>query len=259
MKIIASVLLIILPFSTLLSNFSPYLSPHSFKDYLIACFIYALVLILLALYLSSKRIRENLKNGSLAWVALGVVIGPPLMLGPPEFTNLLQRVTEEHFRYGLLLISSILFLIGSSQILQRIKAKSYTWILLLAIVAISLWDNITSYNFHKVMETWIADGNQSSKFLFKYNFHEIVRTGGRTLIYVFVLVIGYQLYKSAQIKRWVWLTLSVFSLIGVVFYFLFNYVSVELYFPFMIPAVALAPVYWLGTNLLTNKVSDIQD
>lgn len=62
MKIVASVLLIILPFSTLLSSFSPYLSPHSFKDYLIASFIYALVLILLALYLSSNRIRENLKK-----------------------------------------------------------------------------------------------------------------------------------------------------------------------------------------------------
>lgn len=109
------------------------------------------------------------------------------------------------------------------------------------------------------METWIADGNQSSEFLFKYNFHEIVRTGGRTLIYVFVLVIGYQLYKSAQIKKWVWLTLSVFSLIGVMFYFLFNYVGVEFYFPFMIPAIALAPVYWMGIHLLTNKSPDIQE
>jgi hypothetical protein len=38
-----------------------------------------------------------------------------------------------------------------------------------------------------------------------------------------------------------------------VFYFLFNFVNAAFYFPFMIPAIAMAPVYWLGIYLLTSK------
>lgn len=241
------ILLVVFPYSTVLTYFSPYLSAHSFQNFVLASVGYGLVFLALAFILSGKR---QFKNGALIYVAIGAVIAPPLMLGPPEYTNLLQRVTEEHFRYGLLIFSVILFFLGSLLILKNLPKNTFLYALLGIITVLGLWDNISSYRFNLAMEDWIESGKKSKDFLLNYDFNELFRTGGRTLLYVFAIVLSYILYKKQQVKKWVWVSLSLFSVLGIVFYFLFNFVSVNFYFPFMIPAIAFAPIYWLGIALL---------
>lgn len=250
MKIIrtlAILLLVILPYSTVLSNFSPYLTAHSFADFVVASLVYGVLILALGWFISA----QNTRFPGFGLLALGVVISPPLMLGPPELSeNLLNRVTEEHFRYGLLMTATVLFAVSGGLLLRKIKGHALLWGLLFLSVVLQVWDNYTSYHLSKEMNHWIESGKNAAGFITGYPFHETVRTSGRTLIYLLIPAISWILWKKGALKKWILVTLTVFCSAGLVFFFLFNFLGYAFYFPFMIPAVALAPAYWLGIALL---------
>lgn len=257
LRIIAVIVLAIMPFSTVLSGFSPYwVKEHTFQDFLLASLVFAIVSIFLGLFISKGRM---LKNSGFLFFFLGLIIAPPLMIGPPEETQrLLERISEEHFRYGMLLIASLFFGVGFIMILKTLqKEKSnqhkLIYIPLIICFVLLIWDNFTSYNFSAELKDWISEGNRAEDFFPGYDFNVLIRTFGRSLIYILIIWLSVILFKSKLIKKWQAIFLCMFSTIGIIFFFLTNFVGMQFYFPFMVPAIALAPAFWLGLMLIVNK------
>lgn len=250
-RLLTIIVLVILPYSTVLSNFSPYLTQHSFSDFVIASLVCGTVIAALGYFISPKTQNTGYSRYGLGLLALGAITGPPLMLGPPELSeNLLNRVTEEHFRYGLLLAATVIFAVSGGLLLKSVKAHALLWGLLILSVVLQIWDNYTSYNLSREMNDWVQSGNKAAGFASEYDFHEMIRTFGRTLVYLFIPSLSWLLWKRGILKKWIFVVLTVFCALGVTFFFLFNFVNFAFYSPFMIPAIALAPAYWLGIALL---------
>lgn len=245
-RILALLVLVVLPYSSVLSHFSPYLTAHSFPDFVFASLAYGVLILALSRFISAK----NTPFPGFGLPALGVLIGPPLMLGPPELgENLLNRVTEEHFRFSLLMAATVLLGVSGGLLLRKIKGHALLWGLLIVSVVLQLWDNYSSYHFSEEMNHWIQSGRNPAGFITDYPFHQAVRTFGRCLVYLLVPAVSWILWKKGVLKKWIFVTLTVFCSAGLVFFFLFNFQGYTFYFPFMIPAVALAPAYWLGIAL----------
>lgn len=255
LKILSVILLIIFPFSTILSNFSPYWTTHTFNDFLIASFVLAIVSWLLGWFIAPQGFN---KTGILFFL-LGAVVGPPLMLGPPEESaKLLERVTEEHFRYGMLMLATFLYAGGFIVILKQLfgKISNIHKIILLPFaiaVVLMIWDNYSSYHLNHEMTKWINSGNDGNDFSAQYEYHSFLRTLGRTLVSLTTLWVSWLLVQTASIRKWTAIVLSIFCSIGIVSFFLFNFVSPAFYFPMMVPAFALAPAYWLGISLISRN------
>lgn len=252
----ALIILLIMPYSTVLSLFSPYETAHTFQEFLIASVVFAIVSLLLAWALASNSL---FKNKGFLFFLLGMLVAPPLMLGIPETSpKLLERVTEEHFRYGLLMLATFVYTIGFLVLLRKIwKELSVTDKLIIIPFVISVvlmfWDNYSSYHFSSQLADWIASGNKVEDFFPNYDFQELYRTLGRSMIYISVPWLSYILFKKQELKKWQMIFLSIFSIFGVAFFFLFNFINFQFYFPFMVPAIALAPAYWLGLMLMLRK------
>lgn len=256
LRILLIALLVILPYSTILSNFSPYWTSHSFNDFLIASLIFSVIILI------AGRIIFHNKTGILFFLS-GIIAGPPLMLGPPEESErLMERASEEHFRYGMLIFATILFTAGSISILK----KRWSYIsgiqkvivipLMLAFI-LMLWDNFSSYHLSSELTTWTRAGNSAEDFFLQYDYLEAFRTTGRTLVYILTAWMSFIALRAGWISRWVCITLSVFCSIGFIFFLLFNFAGNEFYFPFMVPAIVLAPAYWLGIALISRRNKDV--
>ncbi len=259
LKISSIILLVILPFSTILSNFSPYwTTTYTFKDFLTASFILAVVSWLLGWFISSPGSNK----GGIYLFVLGSVIGPPLMLGPPEeFAKLLERISEEHFRYSMLLFATILFATGFIAIIKQYRYKISTIQKFISIpfiisVILMIWDNYSSYNLSKEMNTWVSSGKNADDFILQYDYHEFIRTSGRTLVYLSTVWLSWILFRNASIPKWTTIILTIFCGIGIICFFLFNFISPAFYFPMMVPAFVLAPAYWLGITLISREKPD---
>lgn len=256
LRTLVIVLLVILPYSTVLSNFSPYWTDHSFNDFLIASVIFSIIILLLG-----KSITNN--RTGIVFFILGIIAGPPLMLGPPEESpRLMERISEEHFRYGMLIFATILFTAGSISILKKrwqyISGIQKAIAIPLSIAAIlMLWDNCSSYQLSTELKLWTQSGKSAEDFFLRYDYQEIFRTTGRTLIYILTAWLSFITLKAGWIYKWTCITLSVFCGIGFIFFLLFNFAGNEFYFPFMVPAIALAPAYWLGIALISRPQKEL--
>lgn len=254
-KTIALVVLAVMPYSTVLSNFSPYETTHTFRDYLMASGVFALVSLLLGWLAVGNHL---IKNKGFLFFLLGMAVAPPLMLGIPEMgPRLLERATEEHFRYGFLILATLLFTAGFYLLLKPTwnslsNLNKLIIIPFLISVVLMIWDSYSSYHFSDEFKKWITAGNKPETFFQGYNFNELYRTLGRTLVYIIIPWLSIILLHRQQLKKWQVGFLSVFCMAGLVFFFLFNFVDYNFYFPFMIPAIALAPAYWLGLMLLAT-------
>ncbi len=253
-RTIAIVILAIMPFSTILSSFSPYWTSHSFRDFLIASVIFACVSIVLGWLVSGRKINPP---GGLLFL-LGLLIAPPFMLGTPETSpKLLERTAEEHFRFAMLILASVAFIAGFVQVFRHYRksqaASGLVFIPLVICAVLLLWDNASSYNFSAELESWIASGKNAGDFFPAYDFHEFFRTLGRSLIYVLISWLAFIVRKEALLKKWQLIFLIAFCAVGIVFFFLTNLVGLQFYFPFMVPAIALAPAYWLGLMMITSR------
>ena len=173
------VILIVMPFSTVLSGFSPYLSQHTFQDFLLASAVFTIVGVLLGMIVSSNMLFK--KSGFLFFL-LGMIVAPPFMIGAPETSpTLLSHVTEEHFRYGCLMIATIVFAAGFLFISKKIWSTLFYFNKLIIIpfaisVVLMLWDNYSSYDFSSELMTLIATAQKDEDFFQNYNFYNIYRT-----------------------------------------------------------------------------------
>lgn len=254
----AVIVLALMPYSTVLSYFSPYETAHSFQDYVKAGICFAIISLLLMFIVAGRNLFR--KEGFF-FALLGMMIAPPLMLGIPETSpKLLERTTEEHFRYGLLLLATFTFAIGFIFLIKKLWnniafGKKLIVVPFIVCVVLMLWDSYSSYNFSFELKKWIASGGKAEDFFPNLNFNELYRTLGRSLLFIIMPWLSFILLSKQEIKKWQVAIVSIFSIAGIVYFFLFNFVDFQFYFPFMIPAISLAPTYWIGLILIMKNKS----
>ncbi|GAB3420155.1 hypothetical protein [Niabella aquatica] len=253
-----TLILILLPYSNILSGIAPYLSGHRLADYILGSVGFAgfSVILLLIIYKKKKIAAFNTAGWLLS--LLGSIVAPPLMMGPPDWSpTLIQHTAEEHFRFGMLGVATIFFATGFFLILRQEwkELSAFNKLIIIPFISsviIMLWDNFTSYRLSSELAYWLSTGKTADMFFSQYDFHELLRTLGRSLVYIIIAWQSIILLQKKLLRNWVALVLPAFGFAGLIFFFLFNFLNQQFYFPFMIPAIALAPAYWLGLALLST-------
>ncbi len=250
LQILAIIILVILPYFPVAENFFPpesQVNNDTFITYILICSVLIILGFLLMWFQKPNRNSEG-------WLlfAIGLVAMIPLHLGPPRMgADLLIFSGIEKFRYGLLILATILLFFAGLKIISpvnNIQSKIILAVLCIATL-LNLWDNYSSFMLNRDMENWIANGKNTDDFVLQFDFQTMWRTFARISLYLATIAL---IYKSG-IKKWQFALLTVFSLIGIIFCFLCLINFPDYYFPFMIPAIALAPAYWMGIAVLTKK------
>lgn len=255
LQIIAILILVVLPFYPITENFFPpeqQVNNETFGIYLAICAGIIVLGILLMLFQKPKR---NI-TGCLLF-AIGLTAMIPLHLGPPRMNaDLLNSSGIEKFRYGLLIIATILLFFAGLKIINPIKSIQSKIILIVLCIAtlLNLWDNSSSFMLNHEMEKWIADGKNADTFIFQFDHQIMWRTLARISLYLTAISFTLVLIKNSGIRKWQIAILNIFCVTGIIFCVLCLLSNFEnYYFPFMVPAIALAPSYWTGIAILTNK------
>lgn len=262
--VLVNIILILVPFSPLPEIISgTEVGYNDFSSYLLTCGFIAVFSLLLAVFINFKNTpvtQENLLVPAWSLFILGILVMVPLHMGPPkEGENLLQATGEEKFRYIMLIIAVFVFSAGVITSLKPFQPKlslagKMIFIPLAITFFISLWDYYDSFSFSSKLTAWVSSGKNAADFFPNYDFHDTWRAAGRILLYVVAGWTGIILYKQSVISRWVTAILVLFCVVSVGFCTMFLLRGPAFYFPFMVPAIALAPSYWLGIALL-NKTS----
>lgn len=271
-RFIANLLVCILPFSGVLMPYAPSKGNYTFPEFLSASAVFTVVVILIGLYgaYSVKSKKSEMIKGLVipAWILFltGILAAIPLSMdAPPPADIWLKTVQQEHFRFAMLLLVSLFFAAGSGSILAllwkglTLSGKGIVLPLLLATV-ISLWDFYDLFVIDGKMREWTHEGKDISHFFDHYDFREDIRALGRILLYLTTAWLTLVLRKKQMVLRWESWGICLFCMAGICCCILFIYQGVSFYFPFMVPAIALAPAYWLGIALLNSRRgTDAQD
>jgi len=262
-RVVFNTILVLLPFFPVLENFFPIVNPGNFAAYLLACGVVWILMLFLAFltYRTNPVVPGSSKLNIAAYFlfVLGMLVLLPLHMGPPKSDEtLLQAATLEQFRYLMLFFAAIFFAAGVLFAVRPFWADmsiSEKGILIPLIIAVpvAVWDDYDSGMLSTNMANWIKQGNKAADFFPNYDFHEDIRAIGRILPYVIASWLSIILVKRKCVSKGVFAALNLFCLAGIVFCVLCITKGRAYYFPFMVPAIALAPAYWLGLAWL-NKV-----
>lgn len=255
-RTIVSIVLSVLPFFPITENFFPpenQVDNATFGTYVTICLVIVAMGTGLVFYLKKS-------NSIAGWLlfAIGMTAIFPLHLGPPrEDAQLLTFSAIEKFRYAVLLLSVILFLLGGLRILSQNKT-TYAKIVMIFLVftaVVNIWDNYSSLMFSSKMSDWVSAGKNADDFFKQFDYNIFWRTIARVSLYVSAILVAIVLIRQTKVRKWQFALLTIFCLIGIAFCGLFHTKGFDYYFPFMVPAIALAPSYWTGLILLGNKNS----
>ena len=254
-RTIVIIILLLLPFVPITENFfapETQIENQTFLKYILIC----LGITAVGFGLISFAKKSNSKSGWLLF-AIGFVAMIPLHLGQPRMgSDLLTFSSIEQFRYGILIFATtLLFLVGLKIIspLKSVQSKIFLGILIITTL-INLWDNYTSFMLGSKLKNWISDGKNADDFFAQFDFQIMWLTFARISLYITAIVLTYISFKNSEIKKWQFALLSIFCLVGIVFCIMCLQTGFQnYYFPFMIPAIALAPSFWIGITLLGNK------
>lgn len=254
LRFIAGFILILLPFWPITENFFPpeaQVNSKTFSTYLLLCCSIIVFTLGLAYYQRPKKIFAG-------WLlfATGMAVIVPLHLGPPrENAELLQLSYIEQFRYGMLMLAVVLFFAGSFKAAAPVKTLFSKGFIVFLIVAtlLNLWDNFSSFMFSADMQKWVDSGKKAEDFFTNFDYNMFWRTWARASLYAAATWLSGLLIKRGKIRKWQFIVLTVFNVIGVTFCSMSLLVSPEYYYPLMVPAIALAPSYWIGLMLIFKK------
>lgn len=255
LRTIAITILLLLPFLPITENiFAPetQIENQTFLKYILICL--GIVAVGIGLISAFKK-----SNSSTAWLlfAIGFVAMIPLHLGQPRMgSDLLTSSGIEKFRYGTLIFATIVLFVAGLKIILPIKSILSKVVLVVLILAtlLNLWDNYSSFTLNHEMEKWIANGKNPNDFITQFDFQILWRTLARISLYVIAIMLTYIFQKKSEIKKWQFALLNIFCFVGIVFCIMCLQTGFQnYYFPFMIPAIAFAPSFWLGIALLSNK------
>ncbi len=250
-------ILVLIPFFPLPEMIKETITGDSFSGYLLTCIVISLISIGLGffIYRSPGAVSANKWPAWLLFL-LGPLVMVPLHMGPPkEGPELLGSTAEEKFRYAMLLLAVIIFSAAViAFLLSETKKNRIILILLVVAFPILIWDNFDSFSFSSKLTDWVNSGKKAEDFFPSYDFHDNWRAIGRMLLYVIAGGLSVLLSGRGIIQKWVSVSLIVFSVIALGFCIAFLAAGPDFYFPFMVPAIAMAPAYWLGLALL-NRIT----
>lgn len=263
LNIIINAILVLIPFFPILENFFPNQVDNStFGSYLLHCLGICVVMLILMLIATRDFVSSffNLKLTAILLFILGMIVMIPLHLGPPRSDeSLIASSNIEKTRYALLIIAVVVVYVAVFLFLKKYWTQLNTIEKLIIIPLIAglpflLWDNYDSFMFTEKLIEWKNSGKDSKDFFLQYVvIYENWRAAGRILLYLSTIWFAIILMHHSFIKKWKGIVITIFSIIGVLFCFGFLFVSSDLYFPFMVPAIVMAPLYWLGLSILNEK------
>lgn len=265
LSIIINILLVLIPFFPITENFtSNPVTNAEFGSYLGIC-IGIFVLMILLMFILKKDFLIGtypLKRTAILLFILGMTVMIPLHLGPPKGDETIFSVSHiEKTRYALLIVSVLIFYAAVYYFLKNkwnILSRVDKLILVPLIVAffILMWDNYDSFMYTEKIKEWIDSGKNPKDFYEQYILkNKYLHTVGRFSTYISIVWFVFLLTKNSFIKKWKGIVLGIFGIVGSVFCFLFLFVNHQFYFPFMIPAIVMAPAYWLGLSLVNQKIN----
>lgn len=254
-QVIAVLVLLLLPFYPITENFFPperQVNNQTFWQYIAICTAIILVGLLFIVFLKPNR---ALAGWLLFFLGFSAMI--PLHLGPPRMGgDLLTSTGIEQFRYGMLIVATVLLFVAGLRIMTPAKdilSKIFLGILL-GTLLLNLWDNYSSFMLGPELKSWMDKGKNPDDFFTQYDFHIAWRTLARISLYVTAIAIAWILLKKSILKKWQFAALTIFSLIGIGCCIRCLQTDFrDFYFPFMVPAIALAPAYWIGITMLCKK------
>lgn len=262
--VVVSIVLMLLPFYPIMENFFPVVDNTNFVLYSFCCFVVFLLAVVLA-KIVYKITPWGLKSKNLLWSAsllfvTGFTAMFALHLGAPKTdAGLLDFLLIERVRYGMLLLS-VLFFAAAWFLLIRPFVTQYPvsialFISFLSITfIINIWDNFSSFMLGSHLTTWVDSGKNSTDFFLLLDHHMYWRIFARISLYVVTAWGCILLVKNNIVRVWQTVLLVLFCLTGISFCVVFLLKGFAYYFPFMIPAIALAPAYWTGIALLNRLV-----
>lgn len=267
LKFIGSLLLFLSPFVgvVFLYKHSPYTQGNSLSTFTILNLVYAIISVLLLLLVVNKKLPKQILLGGLLLYLSGSVIAGVLGLGEPDFSvTMLQHTEREHYRYIILTIAALLFAAGFILIIINRWDKFPNWnklIVLLFIAALAefLWEFNLNYHYAENLKLWLDEGKNAADFTVHYQLPGLpIGAVGRIIEYVLIIWLGLILAKSYLIKKWSFILLTLYCLLGV-------YTGARIYiygmdFPdnlkfllfFFIPAGPVLALYWMSVALLTK-------
>ncbi|MCG2793689.1 MAG: hypothetical protein L6262_09120 [Weeksellaceae bacterium] len=261
--VLINIVLVLIPFFPITEDFFPAPVGNSdFVAYLLSCFGISVLMILLMLIIKKDLFTGfyNLKSTALLLFFLGMLVMIPLHLGPPRIDEaIFPSVHIEKTRYALLIVAVLIFFTSIPLFLKKYWSilKRFDKLIVVPIIIclpILLWDNYDSFMISEKLKDWISSGKSGKDFFEQFvGARKYWHTTGRLLTYVSIIWFAVILMHHSFIKKWKGIVIGVFGIIGIVFCFLFLFVDNNFYFPFMIPAIVMAPAYWLGLSLLNEK------
>lgn len=273
-KILLGILAVLLPFlaSSLMSKFSPYFNGNGFGVYIAICLAYTLLSALVLFFMMDKALPRQLLYGGVFLFFLGACIASIFGLGaPPDLSIvMLQHPEREHFRYLMLSLALVLFVVAIFLIIKdkwAVFSKGDKWIVFFFIAGIieMCWEFYHHYYYPENLQLWMDQGKKAEEFVQHYDNFSLLRFGaiGRLFQYTLVAWLSYILLRYHHIKAWSFLPLLLFCLVGIfsaVFIFLNGLVfpqNLQILFMFFIPGLPFILLYWLGVALLSKPIRNI--
>lgn len=272
-KIILGILAVLLPFlaSSLMSRHSPYFEGNGFALYIAICLAYTLLSALVLFFLEDNALPRQLLYGGVFLFFLGACIASIFGLGaPPDLSIvMLQHPEREHFRYLMLSLALLLFIVGFSLIIKEKWDVLSKWNKLIVFFFIAgiiemCWEFYHHYYYPENLQLWMDQGKKADEFVQHYDSFSLVRFGaiGRFFQFTVVAWLSFILFRYHHIKIWSFLPLMLFCFAGIfsaVFIFLNGLVfpqNMQILFMFFIPGLPFILLYWLGVALLSKPINN---
>jgi hypothetical protein len=220
--------------------------------------------------------KDNVLPGQLLYGGvflffLGACIASIFGLGaPPDLSIvMLQHPEREHFRYLMLSLALILFVVAFFLIIKDkwdVFSKGDKWIVLFFIASIAemCWEFYHHYYYPENLQLWMDQGKKADEFVQNYDNFSIVRFGaiGRFFQYTVVAWLSFILLRYHHIKIWSFLLLILFCFVGIitaVFVFFKGLAfpqNLQIMMMFFIPGFPFILLYWLGVALLSKPINN---
>ena len=272
-KILLGILAVLLPFlaSSLMSRYSPYFNSNGFGVYIAICLAYTLLSALVLFFMKDNALPQQLLYGGVFLFFLGACIASIFGLGaaPDLSTVMLQHPEREHFRYFMLSIALVLFVVAFFLIIKDkwdVFSKGDKLIVLFFVAGIAemCWEFYHHYYYPENLQLWMDQGKKAEEFVQNYDNFSMVRFGamGRFFQFTIVAWLSFILLRYQHIKIWSFLLLLLFCFAGIfaaVFIFVNGLVfpkSLQILFMFFIPGLPFILLYWLGVALLSKPIKN---
>ena len=272
-KILLGILAVLLPFlaSPLMSRYSPYFNGNGFGVYIAICLAYTLLSALVLFFIKDNALPRQLLYGGISLFFLGACIASIFGLGaPPDLSIvMLQHPEREHFRYLMLSLALVLFVVAFFLIIKNkwdvfSKGDKLIVFFFVAGIAEMCWEFYHHYYYPENLQLWMDQGKKADEFVQHYDSFSLVRFGaiGRFFQFTVVAWLSFILLRYHHIKIWSFLPLMLFCFAGIfsaVFIFLNGLVfpqNLQILFMFFIPGLPFILLYWLGVALLSKPIKN---